>query len=394
MRKKPIVINILASILIIGAGAWGIKQLLTSSPKAEVQKPTSSGLLVQTTTLQPTTHTLKLSTIGTVEAAQKGSLSSKVSGRIQEIHPLLTPGTFVRKGTVLIQIDPIDYQAALAQLKAQLSSAKAALMIEEGQQASARKELELSGVKTEGLSRSLLLREPQLAQAKAAVENLEASLMLAKHNLEACQIKAPFDGIITQKKAEIGNYVGAQSALAEMVATQNYWLVATVPSTHLPFLSALNEQALQALPIQLSQNNTPLHVDAHIQKLLPELDSTTKQPKILLSIDNPLGLHTKATMPPVLLGETLEVAVELKRFEGIYVVPLALLRANDTLWLMDDAHTLRIQKVNVIAKEKEVALVADGLTPNDKIITTYLTTAVAGMALQEMAAPSPKQRKP
>jgi len=329
---------------------------------------------------------LSLSVIGSVEAAQKGVLSSKVSGKIIEISPHLTPGSFVRKGDTLAHIDPLDYHASIAQLEAQLSSAKAALMIEEGQQASAKKELELSGITPVGLSRSLLLREPQLAQAKATVASLEASLQTARNNLKECRIRAPFDGIITQKKVELGTYISAQSTLAEIVASDTYWLIATLPSQAVPFLNTLSQEALNRLPISLRKGDTPLHVKASITKLLPELDATTKQPKVLMSIDDPLGFKTGKSFkaPSLLLGETLDVDITLKQFESVMVLPLKLLRANDTIWIMDDAQKLRIKSVKVLAKEKEFALIQEGISPTDKIITTYLTTAVEGMALQEM----------
>jgi len=260
------------------------------------------------------------------------------------------------------------------------------LMIEEGQQASAKKELALSGISPEGLSRSLLLREPQLAQAKANVASLEASLQTARNNLQECRISAPFDGIVTQKKAELGNYISAQSTLAEMVASDTYWLMATLPTQAVTFLNALSQEALNRLHVTLRKGDVPLHVKASITKLLPELDATTKQPKILITIDDPLGLKTDKSpkTPSLLLGETLNVDMTLKHFDNVMVLPIKLLRANDTIWMMDENQKLRIKTVKVLAKEKEFALVQEGISPTDKIITTYLTTAVEGMALQDM----------
>ncbi len=386
MKNSPILLKLLVPLLIIILGAFIIKQLMTTAPQAQTQKPATSGLLVQTTTLQPKAHTLTLSTVGSIEASQKGVLSSKVSGKITAISPELTPGTFVRKGTLLAQIDPTDYEASIAQLEAQLSSAKAALMIEEGQQASAKKELALSNIEPVGLSRSLLLREPQLIQAKASIASLEASLKTAKNNLKECHITAPFDGIITQKKAELGNYISAQNTLVEMVASDTYWLTATLPSQAATFLNNLSHDELKRLSVRLRKSDTPLHVKASITKLLPELDTTTKQPKILITIEDPLGLkvHKNAKTPSLLLGETLTIDMALKHFENVMVVPIKLLRANDTLWVMNESQKLHIKPITVLAKEKEFALVQEGILPTDKIITTYLTTAVEGMALQEI----------
>ena len=125
MLTKKTLLNIAISALVIILGGASIKYLLFSAPKAQMQKPSSSGVMVETITLKPTSHHVIIPSIGTVEASAKTTLSAKVSGRIIQTSPAFIPGGIVKKGEILAQVDKNDYEFALAQTKAQLDSAKA-----------------------------------------------------------------------------------------------------------------------------------------------------------------------------------------------------------------------------------------------------------------------------
>ena len=387
MKSKKVFFNIALSALMIVIGGFMAQKLLTTAPKAEKQKPTSSGLLVETLRLKPTANDVTITSIGTVEASQKTTLSSKVSGKIIHTSPSFIPGGIVQKGEVLAQVDKTDYEASLAQIQAQLSSAKASEQIELGQQASAQKELELSGLNPTGLNRSLILREPQLAQVKATIDNLEASLLTAKNNLKETAITAPYTGIITSKSLELGSFITSQSSVAQIVATDTFWLYATIPTAYLPFLDTLSTKELFDLKLTLSKNAKPLDVQAHIIKLLPELDSTTKQARVIIAIYDPLRLQAKAneTSSRILLGETLGITIYAKHYENTLALPAAFLRANNTVWVMDKNQKLAIKPIEILYKNEQFVLIKKGISPEDNIITTYLTTAVEGMELVDSA---------
>ena len=385
MTTKRVILNTVASVLILGIGYAGVKYLLNNSPKATQQKPTISGLLVDTIQLRASTHDIIIPAIATVEASQKASLSTKVAGKLIFTSPSLTPGQIVKKGELLAQIDPSDYEVAVAQIEAQLRSAKATELIEKGQQASALKELELSGLNPSGLNRSLILREPQLAQVEASIANLEASRKMAQYNLMQTRILAPYTGVITKKSAELGNYISSQSVIAEVVATDAFWMYANIPSAYLPFLNTLSEEKLSSLHVSLFANNKKLSQKARILKVLPELDTLTKQTRVLLRIEDPLQLGIKASQSPdVLLQETLSIEINAGQSENLIALPLKYLRANNNVWLMNKENKLTIKPVEVMYKNADVALLKEGISEDDKVITTYLSAAVEGTALVDM----------
>jgi len=382
MTTKKIMINSIASVLIIAFGVILTQYLLTSAPQAQTQPPKISGTIVEVVQLKPSTQNVMLPVIGTIEASKTTTIVSKVSGKIIQTHPSFMLGSFVKKGELLAQIDPVDYQSAVDEIKAQLLSAKASETIEMGQQESAKKELELSEEKPIGLSRSLLLREPQLAQVKATIMQLEASYASALNNLKETSIKAPYDGVIISKSAELGSYISTQSTLVEIVSTDAFWMRVTLPVSYLAFLDTSDAKALSRIKVTLIANNQPLHVKANLIKILPDLDSTTKQAKILIEVHDPFGL--KEATPDkhkLLLGATLQATITGKRFENIYALPASLLRPNNTIWVMDENQTLRIKPVDVVYKTPQHVLISKGITPQDHIVSTYLTAPIAGMKL-------------
>ncbi|MDD2384736.1 MAG: efflux RND transporter periplasmic adaptor subunit [Sulfurospirillaceae bacterium] len=387
MTTKRIIINIGASLLILGIGFLVSQKLLTTAPQAPKQKQITTGTIIETINIAPSTQPIIIQTIGSIEASASTIISAKVAGRIIEINPNFLLGGIVKKGDVLVQIDKTDYHAALNQAKAALLSAKAALQIELGQQASAKKELELSTMQPTELSKSLVLREPQLEQAKATILQYEAAYEIAQNNLNETTVKAPYDGVITKKSSELGSYVTNQSTIAEVVATNTFWIKANIPLSYLKFLNTMDEQDLSKLPITLLDKNESLHVSAKIIKLLPELDNITKQAQLLIAIKDPLNLHhSKEMNRTILLGDTLSVHIQGKRYENIFAMPSSLLRANSTVWVMTDKNELSIKPVHVLYKNNQSILIDEGLTPNDKIITTYLTAPVEGMKVVELSS--------
>ena len=387
MTTKRIVINIAASLLILGVGIFISQRLLTSAPQASKKKPESTGVIIETTTIAPSTAPIIIETIGSVEASATTIVSAKVAGRIVTTNPNFALGGYVKKGDILVQIDKTDYTAALNQASAQLQNAKAALQIELGQQASAQKELELSSFKPTELSRSLVLREPQLEQAKATVLQYEASVAIAQNNLQETTIKAPYDGVITKKSSELGSYVTNQSTIVELVATNEFWINVNVPLSHLKFLNTMQDKALSKLSVSLLANNEPLHVKAKIIKVLPELDSITKQAQVLIAITDPLNLkHQSDVVRTVLLGDTLAVRIQAQTYENVFALPPSLLRANNNVWVMNEKGELIFKPIHVLYKNEHTVLVDEGLSASDKIITTYLTAPVAGMKVVELSS--------
>lgn len=152
---------------------------------------------------------------GYVVARTKASVSSKIAGQLEYLG--VTEGSAVRKGDVIARLESRDYRAALLQREAQLRTAEAAVAetrtqrdqaareLRRGQElaaanAASAQELERLRAEADAAEARVRLREAEIEAARAAVE-------VARANLENTYIRAPFDGTVLRKDAEVGEVV-------------------------------------------------------------------------------------------------------------------------------------------------------------------------------------------
>jgi len=147
-----------------------------------------------------------ISANGYVVARTKASVSAKIPGRMEYLG--VHEGSRVRRGEVIARIEAADFAA-------QLSAARAGLGEMEAQLNQARRDLEraqslrkqevLSATEQENASTKVDVMASQLASARARVK-------LAEVNLENTRVRAPFDGTVLRKDAEVGEIVAPSSA--------------------------------------------------------------------------------------------------------------------------------------------------------------------------------------
>jgi RND family efflux transporter MFP subunit len=147
-----------------------------------------------------------ISANGYVVARTKASVSARLPGRLEYLG--VTEGTRVRKGEIVARIESADFEAGLAAARATQNQYEAELT-------QARRELDrarrlraenvLSASDLEDAGTRFQVAEARLASGRAQVA-------LAAANLENTRIRAPFDGTVLRKDAEVGEMVAPSSA--------------------------------------------------------------------------------------------------------------------------------------------------------------------------------------
>lgn len=117
----------------------------------------------------------------------RSTIGAKVAGRLEKLH--IEEGQRVKTGDLLAELDSKDYQARRNEARANLADAKREL--------ERQKNLLASGAGT----------QQKVDEQQTRLEVFEAQLELAEVNLENTKVYAPFDGVILQKQAEIGEMV-------------------------------------------------------------------------------------------------------------------------------------------------------------------------------------------
>jgi HlyD family secretion protein len=199
-------------VLIAAAAAWYVLV-----PRATV---------VQTTpivTTYPSQQFVVLNSSGYVVAQRKAAIASKASGRLEWLG--VTEGSRVKAGDVIARLDARDVAAQLDSANANITVAQAA--IEQAQ--AENRDASASLLRTQDLLKQKFVSQSALDQAQARADRANAGVASARAGLVAAQanarnaqvavdytqIRAPFDGIILSKSANVGDMVTPFSSAAD-----------------------------------------------------------------------------------------------------------------------------------------------------------------------------------
>jgi len=383
--------TVVLPVLVLAAGALLALALVKTAPKAAARPPQRVARLVETLAVRLEAQPTIVHAFGTVQPAREVVLYPRVAGEVIEINPGLIPGGRFNEGEVLVRIEPRDFELAVRERETDVAAAKASLALEMGQQAVARREYELLGEGIPDENRALVLRQPQLEQAKARLEAAEAALSLARLNLERTAVRAPFNATIRARNANVGMQVATATALATLTGSDEYWIELTVPMDQLRWIRiprSADEPGSRVRVISSSSFNGGAGREGEVLRLLPDLEPEGRLARLLVSVQDPLAMCSEqAGRPALILGDYVRAEVEGVGLPQAAALDRRLLRDGDRVWLMTPEKRLEIRPVTVAYRGLETVLVTAGLTNGEKVVTTDLPVAVDGMALRTTDEP-------
>ncbi|QTA92751.1 efflux RND transporter periplasmic adaptor subunit [Desulfonema magnum] len=376
-------------LLILAAGGFIAKTLIATKPSAK-RKPVSIGApLADVITVQPGAEQVKIIAMGTVVPAKEVVIQPQVSGHIVEISPELMPGGLFKAGDVLMRIDDRDYKIAADQRNAEVARAMMELKLEQGKQATAKREWELLGseIATTKSGRDLVLRKPHLKKAVASLASARSSLKKAKLDVERTKIRASFNAFVKEKFVDIGQPAGPGTKLVTLVGTDEFWLQISVPVRRLSWISVPGVNATEGSFVTVIQENnaagSQIVRQGKVVRLLGDLDPVGRMARILVAVEDPFDLNTEKVIKniPLLLGAYVKVEIQGPELENVFVIPRKALREGEQVWLMTHEKKLSIRKVDVVWRRKDDLLVR-GLNSGEHIITSRISAPVEGMELR------------
>lgn len=184
-------IIVFALLIVVGGGAWLFKKKADDSPEFTVAR------VVRTNITQAVMAT------GTLNPVLNVQVGSQISGIIQKLNADFNSA--VKAGDVIAELDPATYRANVNSAEGELANARASLELA---QINARRAADL--FKDKLISQSDLDQSnATLRQAEAQVKIRTASLERAKVDFGRCTIYAPVDGIVIDRKVDVGQTVAA-----------------------------------------------------------------------------------------------------------------------------------------------------------------------------------------
>lgn len=381
-------------ILLVGAGATYL--IFKTEPTAERQGATKeTAMLVDVVRVEKGNFQPNIVATGTVQPAQDVMLSPRIEGEVIRISPAFVPGGRIRKGQVLLQIDPADYQNTLRLRQSALRQAEADLKLEKGRQEVARKDLQILNDTLGNINEALVLRQPQLEVVQAALEAAQANVEQAELALERTTIRAPFDAHILSRNANVGSQVGPGDVLGRLVGINEYWVMTSIPLAQLQWLTFPEGTRRKGSEVKIrSRTAWPkgTHRTGHLYKLVGALEGQTRLAQVLVSVPDPLAYRKNSEdMPPLMIGSFMETSIRGKELEEVIRLNRDYVRNEETVWVMEDS-LLRIKEVDIAFQDAEYAYITGGLEASDFVVTTNLTTVVNGAPLRTAAPTTGAQR--
>ena len=390
MNNKKILWICLA---ILGGGLVITALIFSTEPEAQREGATiETAMLVDVMTIKKGAFEPIIVATGTVQPVEDVNLSPLVSGQVIRRDPAFTPGGFVKKNKVLLQIDPADYRNTLVLRKSEFMQSQTTLDTEMGRQQIAEQDLQL--IADDSLfgdnplseeERQLVLRKPQLNAVKASIGAAKASVDQARLNLERTTIRAPFDAHILSQNVTEGSLVAQGDILGRIVGTKEYWVVATVPVSKLQWLSFPNNNSEKGAPVRIENPSAwadDAYREGYLDRQIGALDGQTRLARVLVKVTDPLA--TTAEMegkPKLMIGTFVEVNIQADAIPDVVQLNRDYVRGNETVWVMKDGK-LEIRKVEIVLTDDTHAYIRSGLEDDEKVVITDLSTVSNGIGLR------------
>ncbi len=270
-------------MLVAGAGVlllWLSGRFESKVPmgpdRVQVPQVKNPGRVIQVRTVRlPLSETA----IGTIRAVHETTIGSKLLARVIEVN--LKAGQKVQQGEVLMRLDDTDLRARLKQSQAALTAAEAA-----------RAQAEADVNRFAKLLKTRAVSEQEYGQAATALKTSDAELNRAKENINEVQatldfatIRSPMDGIVIDKKVDVGDMVTPGQMLATLLDPKRMQLVASVRES-----LAHRLQINQTIEVQIENFNK--QCSGTISEIVPEAQSASRAFQVKVIGPCPLGVYS------------------------------------------------------------------------------------------------------
>ena len=371
-----------AFIVAAVVASFAMIQGRADAPKEAVPRP---ALLVSVATARSEPTSFVVRSRGLVAPRTQTTLVSEVSGQIAEVSPAFIAGGFFERGDVLIRIDPRNYETLVKRARAEVARARTAVATENALAGYAfedwerLRELDASA----GPASELTLRKPQLQQALAELESGEAELEEAEEDLRRTVIRAPYDGMVREKIADIGQYVNVGAQLVRVFAVDLAEVRLPITQKDLRFLDLGELEAGGTLAVTLAATigDRLFEWQAEVVRSEGVFDPGSGVLYVVAQIDDPYDLAGSGR-EPLRMGTFVVAAIAGLVGGELFAVPRHALSRGTTLWVVDRDSTIHPRTVSVVRSDENMAYLDQGITEGEVYVTAPIDNPLPGMRVR------------
>lgn len=376
------VIRIAIPLLIIALGWASMKALSTKEEPRRSQRRGGNLPKVRVAELSRTDFQVTITSQGLVRAHNSTTITPRVSGRIETIHPKFEEGAFFREGDILVELDSTDFKAAIASADARVARAEAALAQEEARARQALDDWKVLNL--EGEPGPLVLREPQLKEARANLAAAQAEQSAAQRDLERSKVLAPYDGCVLRRLTGPGQSVSPGTSLGEIFSTDFAEIRLPLAADDLAFFRMpedVPENPVQTTIFDALTSENSTTWKGTIMRSEGALDDDSRKLFVIARVEDPYGL--KSDHPPLRVGQPVTAEIEGTVLEDVFVIPREGLRnPTEVLLVNPEEHTLARTEISPIWGDENSVVVRDDLPEGWLLVVSQLSYAANGTKVE------------
>jgi len=315
-----------------------------------------------------------LNGLGTVEAFYTVVVKPRIDGQITEV--FFKEGQDVKKGDLLVQIDPRPYEVAVSEAEAQLFKDQAQLVI-------AKRNFERFGdLFKQGVvsQQDYDTQQSNYGALEGAVRADQAAVDNAKLNVAYCRVTAPIPGRVGLRQVDPGNYVHSSDANGLVVITQLHPIATTftIPQDNLPQVMLASRKRSKPLEVDVySRDNQTKLAAGSLTTINNLVDPTTGTVKLKAVFDNPENL----LWPNQFVNARLLLDVQ----KNVIAIPAAAIQRGvqgTFVFVVGQDNTAQIRQVKIGVTDGNLIAVDSGLNQGDQVVTDGQDKLQAGSKVQ------------
>lgn len=378
--------KILIPIIIILSAACAYALMIHYKKKPRVKPIEKIPVTVKVISAQPRDMTMYVKSRGTVRPRTETILMAEISGRIATISRSFHTGGIFKSGDIIMELENGDYQDAVVRSRADVARARLKLAREEALAVQARKEwLELG----RGSPGVLVLREPQIKEARAEYQAEKAQLKSDLRNLDRTVIRAPYLGIIYKKEVDVGQYVSPGTPLATIFGVDYAEIRLPVTSRDLAYLELPKSHIssgthARAIPVKVFGDlaGTRREWTGSIHRTEGVIDSQSRVIYLVAQIPDPYAVNPDSLHHPLPMGLFVEAEITGIHIQGVFALPRKILRTGDTILLVTEDNRIQSRKIRIFKSGNPDMIIRNGIKPGDRICVTPLEYVVENMPVR------------
>ncbi len=382
---RKVVFRLGLPVFIVAAGLLAMKLLVMSRKAPEKVKRVRAGVLVRTVRAVPEDCPVVIHATGTVRPSRMVEVVPEVGGRVVAVSPAFVQGGMLRKGQELFRIESVDYELILEKARADLARAELNLQIEKTRADIARKEWRRLGAGKSGSDPPLVLRKPQLKEARAALAAARAAVEQARLNVRRTRLHAPFNAVVKSESIDVGQYVRQGVKVGVLIGTDLSEVVVPVSLEDLGWIrlpgGGKGGGGSRAV-VTVDAGERTFAWEGRVVRLLGDVDARSRMSRVIVEVQNPYRCLPGGCNVRLADGLFVNVEFHCGVLRNVFRITRDAVRDNDTVWLMDSHGRLRTRKVHIAHYQHSLAVIDSGLSGGERIVLTTIPGAVDGMKLR------------